>query len=83
MERKIENLSKGDILEPDFIHGLKGVMPTVTDTKHCLQLGEAADYAYTPGCRLKPLYHTFAEFKGEWRYYGCCFKNETIDKKWR
>ena len=76
-------LSKGDIVSNELFKHLKHTMPLITDSRYCLQLGEPLDYAYTPGLHLKPLYMTFTEFKGAWRFHGLCFKNETIDKSWR
>lgn len=76
-------LSKGSIVPPDLIEYLKGSLPLITESKHCLQLGEPLDYSYTLDRRLEPLYITFSEFKGVWQYLGLCFKNASIDQSWR
>lgn len=76
-------LSKGDVVSPDLVEHLKHTMTPITETKYCLQLGEPIDYAYTLDRRLEPLYMTFSDFKGIWRYHGLCFKNGTIDQSWR
>lgn len=76
-------LNKSDTVSPDFIEYLKGSLPLITESKYCLQLGEPLDYSYTPDGHLEPLYMTFSEFKGVWRYLGLCFRNETIDQSWR
>lgn len=84
MKNELYSLHKGDIIvSSDLICHLKDTLPVVTEAKHYLQLGEAADYAFTLDRRLEPIYVTFTEFEGEWRYHGHCFKNGTIDQSWR
>lgn len=76
-------LCKCDIVSQDLVEYLKRTMPLITESKCCLQFGGVIDYAYTLDRRLEPLYMTFSEFKGIWRYLGGCFKYGTLDQTWR
>ncbi len=83
LDNELYGLRKGDIVSDASIQQLRDTMKTEIQTGNYIQLSGAAGYSYTPDRHLEPLYRTFCECRGQWRYYGLCFKYETVDQSRR
>ncbi len=83
LENELCRLRKGDIVPNASIQRLRGTMQAETQAKGYIQLAGAVGYAYTLDLHLEPLYRTFCGHKGQWRYYGLCFKYGTVDQSRR
>ncbi len=80
-EKGISNyLNAGDIVSADLIIHIRNHMPLETNKPNYLQLEDVQGYSYDLARALKPIYPTFAESGGKWRYYGTCFKWGTINR---
>lgn len=76
-------LNVGDIVSGDLVDFFLNIMPPRSSKSGYLQVGEPYDHVYDCSRALRPIYMTFAECDGQWRYYGNCFAWETVDKSWR
>ena len=72
-------LLAGDIVTEDLIDYIRNHMPLETDKYDYLQLDEIQGYCYDLGLVLRPVHPTFAACNAQWRYYGNCYKWETIN----
>lgn len=70
----------GDLIAEDLITHIRNHMPLETDKPKYLQLKEVQGYSYDLARALKAIYPTFAECDNIWRFYGFCFKWETINR---
>ncbi|MCM1224697.1 MAG: hypothetical protein NC548_60640 [Lachnospiraceae bacterium] len=73
-------LNVGDLIAEDLISYIRKHMPLETDKPNYLQLSEAQGYSYDLARVLQPVYPTFAECNSQWRFYGFCFRYETINR---
>lgn len=73
-------LNAGDIVTADLIIHIRNHIPLETDKPNYLQLKDVQGYSYDLARVLKPIYPTFTECGGIWRYCGRCFQFETINK---
>lgn len=73
-------MNVGDIVSADFITHIRKHMPLETDKPNYVQVNDVQGYYYDLVRALKPVYPTFAECGGQWRYYGVCHKWETINR---
>ncbi len=70
----------GDVADSGVIEYVRKDMPLETDRTDYLQIHDVQGYHYDLARALRPVYPTFAECGGQWRYYGCCCKFETINR---
>ena len=70
----------GDVVTEDLIDYIRIHIPLETDKIDYLQLKEIQYYSYDISRALRPVYSTFAECGGIWKYYGACFRFETINR---
>ena len=80
MESIYAYLNKGDIVSEDLVDNFMDMLPPRAMSHNFLQVGEPHSHVYDIDHRLKPTYMTFARRDGQWRFYGCCFAYETIDR---
>ena len=73
-------LNVGDIVSEDLAYSLMDVLPEGAPPVSYFQTAEPFGYSYDLGAVLRPVFATFAERGGIWRYYGHCFQFETIDR---
>ncbi len=73
-------LNVGDIVSSDLAYSLMDVQPESTPPVSYFQTAEPFGYFYDLGAVLRPIFATFAESGGIWRYYGHCFQFETINR---
>ena len=80
-EKEISNyLNVGDIISTDLAYSLMGVLSEGTPPVSYFQTAEPFSYSYDLGALLRPIFATFAECSGIWRYYGHCFQFESINR---
>jgi len=82
-ENIFDYLNAGDVVAEDIISYFMDTLPLRTMSKNYLQFGEAVDYIHDFSRIRRPIYITFARYDSPWRYYGCCFLWETIDRSIR
>lgn len=70
----------GDILTADLIDYIKSHMQIKTNRASYIQISEPEYYSYDIARILRPVYPTFAECGGIWRFYGFCYQFETINR---
>lgn len=73
-------LNVGDVVSSDLVYSLMGVQPDGTPPVSYFQTIDPFDYRYDLGVILRPIFDTFTECGGIWRYCGHCFKFETINR---
>lgn len=73
-------LNKGDIVDECLVQHFMNILPPRALSHRYLQTGEPFSHVYDIDHRLRPTFMTFAKCNGEWRFYGNCFSNETVDK---
>lgn len=73
-------LNVGDIVSEDLVYGIMDISPEDTPPVSYVQTAEPFGYSYDLGAVLRPIFATFAECSGVWRYYGHCFQFETINR---
>lgn len=73
-------LNVGDLIAENLLTHIRSHMPLETDKPNYLQLKKVQGYSYNIAKALKPVFPTFVEYNNQWRYYGACFKWETINK---
>lgn len=71
---------RGDVVNDDVISFIRMDMPLETDKANYVQVNDVQGYCYDPARALRPIYPTFAECSGQWRYLGCCYKFETTNR---
>lgn len=71
---------RGDVVNGSVLDYVRENMPLETDKPDYVQLDDVQGYHYDLARALKPVYPTFAECGGQWRYYGCCCKFETVNR---
>lgn len=70
----------GDIVDETVVEHFMNLLPPRAMSSNYLQIGEPHSHRYDLDRRLKATYMTFAKGNGVWRYYGCCFAYETINR---
>ena len=70
----------GDLIADSLIVHIRSHMPLETDKPQYLQLEEVQGYSYDLAKILKPVFLTFTECNGQWRFHGACYKWETINR---
>lgn len=73
-------LNVGDIVSEDLAYSLMDISTENTPSVSYFQTAEPFGYCYDLGAALRPIFATFAESGGIWRYYGHCFQFETINR---
>lgn len=76
----VDYLIIGDILTTDLIDYIRSHMQIKTNRASYIQISEPEYYSYDIARILRPVYPTFAEFGGIWRFYGFCYQFETINR---
>lgn len=80
-EKDISNyLNVGDIISADLAYSIMGVLSEGTPLVSYFQTATPFAYSYDLGAVLRPIFATFAECSGKWRYCGHCFQFETINR---
>lgn len=69
-----------DILTADVISYIRAHMPLETDKSNFVQVNDIQGYCYDLAKALRPVFPTFAECGGQWRYYRVYYKWETINR---
>lgn len=70
----------GDVISTDLIDYIRMNMSLETDKEDYIQINEIQGYYYDLARALKPVYHTFSKCDNLWRYYGICYKWESISR---
>lgn len=70
----------GDTLAADLIDYIRNHMQMKTDRAGYIQIAKPEYYSYDLARILRPVYPTFAEYSGIWRFYGFCYQFETINR---
>ena len=70
----------GNLVSEDLFDYIRNHMPLETDTPNYVQLDDVQGHCYDLGLVLRPVFPTFAEYDTQWRYYGNCYKWETINR---
>ncbi len=70
----------GDIVDEVVVDYFMNLLPPRAMSSNYLQVGEAFSHRYDIDRRLKATFMTFARSNNVWRYYGCCFAYETINR---
>ena len=80
-EKDISNyLNVGDITTADLVYSLMGKTSKDMPPISYFQTAEPFDYCYDLAKILRPIFPTFAECDGIWRYCGHCFQIETVNR---
>ncbi len=80
-EKDISNyLNVGDIVSEDLAYSIMGVLLEGAPPVSYFQIAEPFSYSYDLGAVLRPIFATFAESGGIWRYCGRCFQFEIINR---
>lgn len=76
----VDHLLVGDLITEDLIDYIRDHMPLETDEIDYFQLRKIQYHSYDISRILRPVYITFAECDTQWRYYGDCYKWETVNR---
>lgn len=69
----------GDVVNTDLIDYIRGRMQLEMDKPDYVQVDEIQDYCYDGVRALGAIFPSFAECSGQWRYYGACYKWESVN----
>ena len=70
----------GDLVEEKVVENFMNLLPPVSMTRECSQLGEPYNHIEDENGKFKPVYATFKRLKQDvWIYCGYCFRGQNIE----